>query len=392
MWRELEYGRGRIAVAVDNKEPSKLALNWVINRNFVGIHPIKLIHVVQTPPTGIQRPQSDDEVMEMLIPHRNYCTERNVQYEIVIVRDENVAAGIIEYVSSQIEIRILVLGSSSKRSRKGNALSRIFKTKKNNNGEEDVETTVLKWLPPQCRVYVTYKGNITSSWHALAAQRYRYRRAPLLNHNPNPSPVRFNNYTEIDDDLDDEINKPPPLTSGNQSPDNNDCISFYENLQSGFTLAGSYSSDDDDDEPLILSCSNQGPSSFFQQSLDKMEDKLIRQQVVGPKKAIMELYHQVCGEAQISKQELNELQGCNMEQEQTMKEAESEELLTSEAQNLWNFIELGLQEGADVVQQRRDQLALSQIHQGVDYTNYKEPWKATSVEYWRRQKNQPEKP
>ncbi|MED6129340.1 hypothetical protein PIB30_106974, partial [Stylosanthes scabra] len=63
-----------------------------------------------------------------------------VQYEIVIVRDENVAAGIIEYVSSQIEIRILVLGSSSKRSRKTNALCRIFKSKKNNNGQEDVET------------------------------------------------------------------------------------------------------------------------------------------------------------------------------------------------------------------------------------------------------------
>ncbi|RYR59233.1 hypothetical protein Ahy_A05g025078 [Arachis hypogaea] len=38
------------------------------------------------------------------------------------------------------------------------------------------------------------------------------------------------------------------------------------------------------------------------------------------------------------------------------------------AQNLWNFIEPGLQEGADAAQQRRDQLALSQIHQGVDYT------------------------
>ena len=38
------------------------------------------------------------------------------------------------------------------------------------------------------------------------------------------------------------------------------------------------------------------------------------------------------------------------------------------AQNLWNFIEPSSQEGADAAQQRRDQLALSQIHQGVDYT------------------------
>ncbi|QHO58408.1 uncharacterized protein DS421_3g90310 [Arachis hypogaea] len=60
-----------------------------------------------------------------------------------------------------------------------------------------------------------------------------------------------------------------------------------------------------------------------------MEDEVIRQEVVGPKKAIMEFYH----EAQISKQKLmnNELKGCNMKQEQIMKEAESEKVLKSEA-------------------------------------------------------------
>ncbi|XP_025651731.1 uncharacterized protein [Arachis hypogaea] len=59
-------------------------------------------------------------------------------------------------------------------------------------------------------------------------------------------------------------------------------------------------------------------------------------------------------------------------------------------QNLWNFIEPGLQEGADAAQQRRDQLALSQIHQGVDYTvfgkianakNAKEAWNTLKLSY-----------
>ncbi|XLU50282.1 hypothetical protein S245_045096, partial [Arachis hypogaea] len=254
--------------------------------------------------------QSNDEVMEMLIPHRSCCTERNVQYEVVIVRDENVAAGILEYVSSQVDIRVLVLGSSTKRSRKS-ALSRIFKKKKNR--EDDVETTVLKWLPPHFRVHVIYKGNMTSYWDALAAQRYKYRRLSPLNHNPR---VRINNYPEVE--LDYEENSNPPLSSGNESPDNNDSISFYENLHSRQTLGGSSSSNNlnsDDDEPLFL--------------LDKMEDEVIRQEVVGPKKAIMEFYH----EAQISKQKLmnNELKGCNMKQEQIMKEAESEKVLKSEA-------------------------------------------------------------
>ncbi|XP_072058192.1 uncharacterized protein [Arachis hypogaea] len=60
------------------------------------------------------------------------------------------------------------------------------------------------------------------------------------------------------------------------------------------------------------------------------------------------------------------------------------------AQNLWNFIEPGLQEGADAAQQRRDQLALSQIHQGVDYTVFgkianaksaKEAWNMLKLSY-----------
>jgi len=37
------------------------------------------------------------------------------------------------------------------------------------------------------------------------------------------------------------------------------------------------------------------------------------------------------------------------------------------AHNIWSFIELSLQEGEDDGAQRRDQLALPQIHQGIDY-------------------------
>ncbi|XP_072060552.1 uncharacterized protein [Arachis hypogaea] len=60
------------------------------------------------------------------------------------------------------------------------------------------------------------------------------------------------------------------------------------------------------------------------------------------------------------------------------------------AQNLWNFIEPGLQEGADAAQQRRDQLALSQIHQGVYYKVFgkianaksaKEAWNTLKLSY-----------
>ena len=37
------------------------------------------------------------------------------------------------------------------------------------------------------------------------------------------------------------------------------------------------------------------------------------------------------------------------------------------ARNIWNLVELSIQEGVDLATQRRDQLALLQIHQRGDY-------------------------
>ena len=60
------------------------------------------------------------------------------------------------------------------------------------------------------------------------------------------------------------------------------------------------------------------------------------------------------------------------------------------AHNIWSLVNLGLQEGADATTQRRDQLALSQIHQGVDYSVFgkianaktaKEAWRILKISY-----------
>ncbi|XP_020238520.1 uncharacterized protein LOC109817617 [Cajanus cajan] len=60
------------------------------------------------------------------------------------------------------------------------------------------------------------------------------------------------------------------------------------------------------------------------------------------------------------------------------------------AHNIWSFIEPGLQQGADDATKRKDQLALSQIHQGVDYSIFgkianaktaKEAWDILKLSY-----------
>ncbi|KAF1867906.1 hypothetical protein Lal_00012802 [Lupinus albus] len=40
------------------------------------------------------------------------------------------------------------------------------------------------------------------------------------------------------------------------------------------------------------------------------------------------------------------------------------------AHNVWSFVDPGLQQGADEIAHRKDQLALSQIHQAIDYSIY----------------------
>ena len=38
--------------------------------------------------------------------------------------------------------------------------------------------------------------------------------------------------------------------------------------------------------------------------------------------------------------------------------------------NIWSYVETGLQEGADDTARRKDKLALSQIHQGIEYSMF----------------------
>ncbi|KAF7841156.1 Retrovirus-related Pol polyprotein from transposon TNT 1-94 [Senna tora] len=60
------------------------------------------------------------------------------------------------------------------------------------------------------------------------------------------------------------------------------------------------------------------------------------------------------------------------------------------AHNLWSYIETGIQANADDTARRKDQLALAQIHQGVDYSvfgkianakNAKEAWDILKLAY-----------
>ncbi|XP_039683033.1 heterogeneous nuclear ribonucleoprotein A2 homolog 1-like [Medicago truncatula] len=53
------------------------------------------------------------------------------------------------------------------------------------------------------------------------------------------------------------------------------------------------------------------------------------------------------------------------------------------AHNIWSYVESGLQQGADELARRRDQLALSQILQGIDYSIFGKIANAkTSKEAW----------
>ncbi|EXC12821.1 U-box domain-containing protein 35 [Morus notabilis] len=149
-----------LAVAVDNAKASQHALKWAADRllyNDKNKTLINLVHVRHTSPLHISYshliPRSislverepDEYEMEMLRPFRGFCARRQIQCEIVVLEDDDVAQALVDYAIRH-RVENLILGASSR-----NGLSRLFK---HGSG---IKSTVVKWIPNFCNVYVISK-------------------------------------------------------------------------------------------------------------------------------------------------------------------------------------------------------------------------------------------
>ncbi|PRQ36990.1 putative rossmann-like alpha/beta/alpha sandwich protein [Rosa chinensis] len=381
-----QYNGGPIAVGVSGDKASQNALRWAID-NLVtppsdGVV-VKLIHVAQGSPCPIVSPvghcgnlvgkpnyllkrgQAFDPIEEILLPFRCYCTRKRVPFEIVILKDHDVAKALIDHISSR-GIGNLILGASSRNGfskRYGyhyqsissfpfSALShyicfvelmnfflflfgicRLFKT-------SDIPSSVQKLAPDFCNVFTISKGKI-------CAVRAACRRVPAL-----PTLPEESNYIAASSKSYDEVSvQEPDMDTGHsfvgserRSTDSM-LYSFYENFgQAESTQISSMSLKVDITESASesdfgsfdgLNTMHEMPSAeqhngsgnpfLSQKVLEEMEEEMksLRMEL----KQTIEMYHAAYKEALTAKQKATELQEGKMKEELRLEEA----LLTLEA-------------------------------------------------------------
>ncbi|XP_019464680.1 PREDICTED: uncharacterized protein LOC109362997 isoform X1 [Lupinus angustifolius] len=319
-----EIREGVVAVAVDKEKSSQYALRWAVDNLCPRDTPIKLVHVVQNPGVAGNNDmtQQEQETLpsELLLSYRCYCIRRQVQYEIVILNDHDVARALINYVS-QGGIDTLVLGTSSR-----NSFSRIFKN-------SDLTSSVLKWGSEYSKVYIINKGKVSATRSASrsAQSMHAVERIQPVYHNLNQQGdpnMLFDELSVVDNDN-------SFVSSERHSTDSN-CISFYENLGSRLEIGSSsdvLKLEDEKFEPLFSTsepvnmdtmkdlASHERPSFSIHNQVS-IEDEMMRLKL--DLERAMDLYHTVCKEALVSKHKLIELQDWKEKQEHRMKEIELE--------------------------------------------------------------------
>ncbi|KAL5838657.1 hypothetical protein ACOSQ3_015826 [Xanthoceras sorbifolium] len=349
MWNTMENEERErvVAVAVDKDKCSQYALKWAIEHVLGRHQTVKLIHVIQRPPSNTnpvrnddqeaieqQQPADNNQTMDVFLPFRCYCTRRHIQCELVVLERQDVARALIEYVS-QYGVESLLVGAPSK-----NGLTRLFKA-------ADIPATVMKWAPDFCNVYVVSKGKC----NAIRSATRPVPPLPLLPCTPRtprnpPAFLRsYDEYPTSETDL-------SCMNSERTSTDST-FFAFYENL--GFNL-NPYIHDSSSRPSLNLidhhhhhhdqlvlpsgrstpppvdltslpelnsSLESSGRTSSASQNNEDVEEEMKR--VKRELKQTMEMYHAACKEALAAKEKARELEQWKMKEERRSKEAEMRE-------------------------------------------------------------------
>ncbi|GAB2250794.1 hypothetical protein Droror1_Dr00017044 [Drosera rotundifolia] len=146
--------------------------------------------------------------MELFLPFRCYCTRKQVQCEVVVLQNLDVARALISYVSNYA-VNTLILGTSSKKN-----IGRYFKS--------NVSSNVVKGVPDFCNVYLISRGKVSSARHATHPTPYN-----SASHRQLSAPLRLDDATEAMMSTEDMHN-----TKYDELTVQNDCSSFSSSEES----------------------------------------------------------------------------------------------------------------------------------------------------------------
>ncbi|CAM0946858.1 unnamed protein product [Alopecurus aequalis] len=169
---------GKAVVAVDGDKSSQHALKWAADHVLARSQTFYLLHVrrknsslhpavgkqfstshVQEDVAASLLAQMDLHTKELLLPFQCFCSRRGLQCRETIVEGTDVSKAIVDFVV-QHNVDKIVLGASSR-----NAFTRTI-------WKMDVATSVTKYAPNFCSVYVIAKGKLSTFRPATQAYEY----------------------------------------------------------------------------------------------------------------------------------------------------------------------------------------------------------------------------
>ncbi|CAL9230999.1 unnamed protein product [Arabidopsis halleri] len=314
-----EVREGPIAIAIDrDKTTSCQALKWAVDHYIPRGGTVKLVHVVQrsalnnangsynTDDESSDRPHNDKR-STLFLPLRCLCMRRNIQSEVVLLEDQDVAKALIEYISQNC-ISTFLLGASLKKS-----ITRLFKA-------DDIPSNVMRWAPDFCSVLVISKGRLSS---VRSATRPLPQALPSSSSGTAPLSPRSNadeapsemSLSREDDVFFEEFLSLDPDSSVNISSrfsTDSSVFSFYEKLAAPHMLdIPRFSGLDDEkakfsiylnspsDEKNCTLASPLSPTDDAEADMRRLKKEL---------KETMNMYHAACKEALMEKERAVELE------------------------------------------------------------------------------------
>ncbi|KAK3436017.1 hypothetical protein EUGRSUZ_C00670 [Eucalyptus grandis] len=267
-------GTASVAVAIDRDKNSPHAVRWAIDHLGVSGLVMALIHVRHknshhiASGTDVVGDPVDGDSRDLFVMYRGYSARKRVQIKEVVVEENDVAKGLLEYIANNC-ITSVVMGAASR-----NTLARKLKY-------TDVSTSVSKSAPDFCSVYVISKGKVVS---------VRQARRPVVNTATPP--------------------RQPSSRARNSTSDESDI--------SGSLSLGSMDFGDQKFDFSMVESDSPSPSSIAQSSRDlEAEMKRLKLEL----KQTMDMYSTACKEALSAKKQAEELHLLKIQEVRKFEEA-----------------------------------------------------------------------
>ncbi|XWS18844.1 hypothetical protein CRYUN_Cryun32bG0079800 [Craigia yunnanensis] len=330
------------AIALDKDRNSQLAVKWAVDNLLNTGSKCFLIHVRSqslhpqdfeaAPKEG--RPPSEAELQQFFLPYRGYCARKGIQSHEVVLHDIDVPSALVDFINNN-NIGNIVVGASSR-----NVLTRKLRN-------PDVPTSLLKFAPESCSVYVISKGKVQMSRLASRPQTPQDSTTPhkslhlkaLLSKREFDSPkieglsrtvssCEGSSYRKTSDRIsdsfkvttcyklktNDEVKSPTPST-GSQTPESPNRISISESSK----FSGPPSCQSTDISGHSLDCTADDSSFFASLTPRGLETEMrrLRQEL----KKSMEMFKSVNKEAVMAKEKVRMLQEWKAAEERKLEEA-----------------------------------------------------------------------